>query len=354
MARSQGSFTHEDEDSFRGAGVRHKDSEYYVPGEVESSSLEDRIVDLDVVEQSPFLRGQKRVPVRRGPFRRGTANRLRAILLFLAIVIVATTAAAGVYRYCTHSSRFRVDSSDAIEIIETRNATRAQVLQVMGADIGRNVFFIPLDERKRQLEKIPWVESASVMRLLPNRLRIALRERTPIAFAKVGDRIELIDANGVTMAMPLGANYSFPVIVGNAESDPLSTRAVRMKTYIELVRQLDSTGANYSRELDEVDLSDPEDARVTVADQQGTLLIHLGSSSYLERFSLYKTHIQEWRQQFQRLHSVDLRFERQVILNPGSPAPAPAPVIEQAPQPGPKPIATGSASKNGHAAKGKH
>jgi len=152
--------------------------------------------------------------------------------------------------------------------------------------------------------------------------------------------------------MPLGANYSFPVIVGNAESDPPSTRTARMKVYLELVRQLDSSGANYSRELDEVDLSDPEDVRITVADQQGTLLIHLGSSSYLERFSLYKAHIQEWRQQFQRLHSVDLRFDRQVILNPGSAAAAP--VIEQAPRPGPKPIAAGSASADGRLGKGKH
>jgi cell division protein FtsQ len=152
--------------------------------------------------------------------------------------------------------------------------------------------------------------------------------------------------------MPLGGTYSFPVIVGNAESDPLSTRAVRMKTYLELVRQLDSTGANYSRELDEVDLSDPEDVKVTVADQQGALLIHLGSSSYLERFSLYKAHIQEWRQQFQRLHSVDLRFERQVILNPGSPTAPPA--IEPAAQPGSKPIAAGTASANSQRRKGQH
>ncbi len=194
MVRSQGSFTPEDEDSFRGVGVRHKDAEGYVPGEAESSALEDRIVDLDAVEQSPFLRGQKRVPVRRGPFQRGTANRLRAILLILAIAFAAAVAAAVVYRYGKNSARFRLDSSDSIEIIGAGNTTRAQVLQVMGADIGRNVFFIPLDERKRQLEKIPWVESAMVMRLLPNRLRIALRERTPIAFAKVGDRIALIDA----------------------------------------------------------------------------------------------------------------------------------------------------------------
>jgi cell division protein FtsQ len=353
MARSKGSFTPEDEDSFRGVGVRHEDSQGYVPGEADFSSLEDRIVDLDAAEQSPFLRGQKRVPVRRGPFQRSTANRLFAMLLMLVIIIAAAVGAAAVYRYCKYSWRFRVDSSDAIEIVGTRNTTRAQVLEVMGADIGRNVFFIPLDERKRQLEKISWVESAIVMRLLPNRLRIELRERTPVAFAKVGDRIALIDANGVTMEMPLGASYSFPVIVGNDESDPLSTRTVRMKTYSELVRQLDATGANYSRELDEVDLSDPDDVKATVADQQGSLLIHLGSGSYLERFSLYKAHIQEWRQQFPRLHSVDLRFDRQVILNPGSTAPA-APVVEQAPQSGPKPVAAGPASANGHRRKGKH
>ena len=38
--------------------------------------------------------------------------------------------------------------------------SRAQVMEVAGADIGRNIFFVPLDERKRQLEQIPWVEQA--------------------------------------------------------------------------------------------------------------------------------------------------------------------------------------------------
>jgi len=214
----------------------------------------------------------------------------------------------------------------------------------MGGDIGRNVFFIPLEERKRQLEKVPWVESATVARLLPNRLQIVVRERTPVAFAKVGNRIELIDANGVNMEMPLGATFSFPVIVGNAESDPLSTRAARMKTYFQLVRALDSGGAGYSRDLDEVDLSDPEDTKVTVADQNGSLLIHLGSTNYLERFTLYKAHIQEWRQQTRRLRAVDLRYERQVILVPEDMKPV-EPVAEQAPALAPRPVTARHPSK---------
>ena len=52
------------------------------------------------------------------------------------------------------------------------NVTRAQVLEVMGGDIGRNIFFVPLAQRQEQLEQIPWVESASVMRFVPNRLRV--------------------------------------------------------------------------------------------------------------------------------------------------------------------------------------
>ena len=48
--------------------------------------------------------------------------------------------------------------------------------------------------------------------------------------------------------------------------------------------------------------------------------MHLGSSNFLERFQVYVAHVQEWRAQFQKLESVDLRYEHQVIVNPDSAA----------------------------------
>jgi cell division protein FtsQ len=48
------------------------------------------------------------------------------------------------------------------------------------------------------------------------------------------------------------------------------------------------------------------------------VLVHLGSSNFLERFKIYVAHVQEWRAQFQKLESVDLRFDHQVIVNPDS------------------------------------
>ena len=275
-----------------------------------------RLVDLDVDEESPFLRGQKRVSARRSSLPKKTANRLLWASVAAVGLCVVAIAAAALYEYGERSWRFRVESSDNIEVTGMQNVTKAQIMEVMGADIGRNLFFIPLTQQKAQLEQIPWVESASVMRFVPNRLEVEIHERTPVAFARVGPRISLIDAGGTLMELPQKHKYSFPVILGMNPGEPLSTRAPRMKAYNELVQELDSAGARYSQDLSEVDLSDLENLKVRVNDSAGDVQVELGSSDYLKRYKIYVGHVQEWRQQFQKLESVNLRYDNQVIVNP--------------------------------------
>ena len=279
---------------------------------------ESRLADLGAEEESPFLRGQKRVPVRRGALPKRTASRLKWVALALFVLAVLGVLGATLYRYGQRSWRFRIDSSDQIEVAGTQHVTHSQIMEVMGGDIGRNIFFVPLADRKVQLEQIPWVESASVMRFVPNRLRVEIHERTPVAFARIGSHISLIDAGGTLMELaPGGKNkYSFPVIAGMNSGEALSTRAARMKSYNELLRQIDSGGAQYSRELSEVDLNDAEDVKVLVADPNGEVLVHLGSGNYLARYKTFVTHVQQWRQQFDKLESVDLRYDGQIIVNP--------------------------------------
>src|SRR5580698_2746645 len=284
-----------------------------------------RRVDLDVDEESPFLRGQKRVSARRSSLPKKTRHGLLWAALAAALCCAAGLAAAGLYHYGERSWRFRVESSDNIEVTGMQNVTKAQIMEVMGADIGRNIFFIPLTQQKAQLEQIPWVESASVMRFVPNRLSVEIHERTPVAFARLGPRIELIDAGGTLMDLPHNHKYSFPVILGMNPGEPLSTRAPRMKAYNDLVQQLDSDGAHYSQDLSEVDLSDLDDLKVRVNDSAGDVLVELGSNDYLKRYKTYVGHVREWRQQFQKLESVNLRYDNQVIVNPdmeGKPKPA--------------------------------
>src|SRR5712692_9854499 len=290
---------------------------YPLADEPVREDLDDaRLLDQDVEQESPFLRAQKRVSVRRGSLPKKTATRLAWAALVLGAIFLCGVATAALYHYGERSWRFRVESSDDIGITGLDNVTRSQIMEVMGGDIGRNIFFVPLGQRQRQLEQIPWVESASVMRFVPNRLKVEIHERTPVAFARMGSKILLVDAAGTLMELPGKKKYSFPVIFGMNLGEPPSTRAARMRIYKEVVSQLDSGGARYSQELSEVDLSDPDDVKVLANNPQGEVLVHLGSSNYLDRYKLYVGHVQEWRQQFEKVESVDLRYDRQIIVNP--------------------------------------
>ena len=64
------------------------------------------------------------------------------------------------------------------------------------------------------------------------------------------------------------------------------------------MQSFDSEGAQHSHDVSEVDLSDPEDVKVTVDDPQGAVLIHLGTADFLNRYKIYLAHAAEWRQQF--------------------------------------------------------
>jgi cell division protein FtsQ len=301
----------------RRSGSAIQEELYPTPDGTAREELDDaRLLDLDAEKESPFLRAQKRVSVRRNPLPRKTAHRLLWAVLIIIISMVGFVCAAALYHYGERAPRFRLDSSDNIEMSGLSNVTRGQIMEVMGGDIGRDIFFIPLDRRQKQLEQIPWVQSASVMRFAPNRIKIQIYERTPVAFARVGSKVMVIDAGGILMELTSKKKFSFPVIVGMSSTEPLSSRAARMNTYDELVRELDSGGAHYSQDLSEVDLSDPEDVKVLTNDPEGEVLVHLGSSNYLDRFKIYVSNLRQWRQQFAKLDSVDLRYDRQIIVNP--------------------------------------
>jgi cell division protein FtsQ len=294
---------------------------YPPPDEPVREEVDDpRLFELDADEEAPFLRGQKRVSARRSTLPKKTATRLIWGAIAVTVLVLGGVATAVLYDYGEHSWRFRVASSDDIEIAGLANVSRLQVMEVMGADIGRNIFFIPLAQQKKQLEQIPWVESASVMRFVPNHLRVEIQERTPVAFARVASKVMLIDASGTLMDLPGGKKkYSFPVILGMNPNEPMSTRSPRMKIYNDLVSQLDADGGRYSQALSEVDISDADDIKVLANDPEGAVLVHLGSSDYLDRYKIYVAHVREWRQQFTKLESVDLRYDRQIVVNPDMP-----------------------------------
>jgi cell division protein FtsQ len=295
---------------------------------VEKEFLPDGFSERYPVRRSDIandVRVRRRVPVRKGtlPIWMKTRWGRIAVLAITVLAIAAGVAAAlAVRHFFDHDPRFRIDTSDFIQTTGNSQLKRDDLLSVFGSDIGRNIFYIPLAERRAELEQIPWVEHATVMRVLPNQLRVAVKERTPVAFVRVGDQIRLVDGAGVILDMPptmmAARHFSFPVVTGIKPTDPLSMRGARMQLYEKFVSALDSSGEHLSSNLSEVNLSDPEDVRVTLPAKSSDLLLHFGDTNFLARYRIYQSHLAEWEQQYPQLASVDLRYDSEVVLKMAS------------------------------------
>lgn len=282
------------------------------------------MADPDEDEEIPRRRRQFEKPS--GPWYRPTSKFGRVLLAggVLLVIGAVSTGIIAVKNLLEHDSRFRIAGTEDIQAVGLTQVSRADILPIFGADIGKNIFFIHLSERRKELEQIPWIKSATVMRLLPDQIRVSVVERTPVAFVREGQQIELVDADGVLLTMsPEGMtqhHYSFPVVTGIDPRDAASSRKTRMAVYQRLISELDSGGQNISRQISEIDLTDPEDARVLMQDDP--TLLHFGDEQFLARYQRYKAHIAEWRQQYPQLSQLDLRYDSQVVLKMASGASA--------------------------------
>jgi len=286
-----------------------------------SDDFADDFEDVDVPARR--RQGGTRIRFRGLPTTKG--GRIAAVVAVLFLLGFCFAAVMLARDLLMHDDRFVIQSSSSIEIEGNSHLTHAQLLSIFGGDVERNIFTVSLEERKTELERLPWVEHATVMRLLPNRMRVSITERTPVAFVRQGNHIGLVDANGVLLDMPTDApattHYSFPVVTGIGGDEPLSTRAARMKIFEWFTSELDADGEQISQKLSEVDLSNPEDVKALIPDHASDVLVHFGEENFLDRYRKYEAHLAEWRAQYPKLSAVDMRYERQVVLETG-PVPA--------------------------------
>lgn len=298
---------------------RERKPQRRVPERAQRRDLIEDFADLE--DEGGYNAGRRRTGLRltfQGGIPQSMWGRVAAGAALFAILGVGWTATGVARRMVLRDERFVLQSSSSILTRGNHHLARAQMVNVFSDDIQRNILRTSLEDRKVELERIPWVKRATVMRLLPDRISVFVEERTPIAFVRQGGHIGLVDQSGVLFDMGSdkveAESYSFPVVTGIVPADPLSVRAARMRIFQEFTKALDVAGENISARLSEVDLSNPEDIKALIPDHGADILVHFGDNDFLDRYRKYEAHLSEWRTQYPKLSSVDMRYERQVVL----------------------------------------
>jgi len=122
-----------------------------------------------------------------------------------AVVAQSKSAVAGLglrVEEVTVEGRLRTDASD--------------VLSALGVTRGQYIFDVDLAQARSRLERLEWVERATVSRHLPGTLHVQLVEREPYAVWQRGGRLSLVDRTGALITDNNLSDYAhLPLVVGH-------------------------------------------------------------------------------------------------------------------------------------------
>ena len=277
--------------------------------------------ELIADDEPRYLRRQKPVEIRRKKFSGRGWPFYRRLLMFSVAGIVTAVAAVYATRFLLYSPSMLLLKPDQLTVNGNHVVGREAVLQPFARDRNRSILQVPLDVRRGQLEQIAWVESASVERILPNRLRVELTERTPIAFARNGGQLSLVDAHGILLDRPQGEEFHFPIVSGVSEDVPLEQREKRMQLCQEFLKDVELVRPGSSTGVSEINLANPNDLLVVMSGLAGPLdtqavTIHFGSGEFTGKFKMLVDNFSQWQANAGHVQSIDLQYARQVVVNP--------------------------------------
>jgi cell division protein FtsQ len=266
--------------------------------------------------ESAYRRRHRVVAVSRSSF----AGRLRRLLRWtaksVAVVLPAIFAVAMVARYALYSSRFALPDMEAVVLTGNRYVSQLDVASAVGAGAQPSLFRVSLDGARRQVELIPWVRTASVRRIFPNRLLVDVTERNPVAYVNLGGRLRLVDNDGVLLEKPAEASFDFPVLSGIDAAMTAADRKVRLALFQQFAQELKAQDRGAGWLVSELDLSDDRDLKALLVQGHNTVLVHFGNQDFGERFRTFITLLPEVERTAPNIDSVDLRYRGQVIVNP--------------------------------------
>ena len=282
--------------------------------------------DLVTDEEPKYLRRQKPVDIRRKKLGGKSWPFYRRVFVWTMTGAALITAGYFGARYALYSPQMLLMRPDQIDVSGNHIVAREEIQKLFVHDRDRSVLRIPLETRRAQIQELPWVEEASVQRILPNRIRVEITERTPVAFFRNGNELTMIDSHGVLLERPEGEDFHFPIVTGMSENMAREEREKRMQVYQEFMNNIDLVKPGSSERVSEADLGNPRDlcAVLTGFGNDGSapaITVHFGQGDFTGKYRTLVENFTQWQANAGPVHAIDLRYSRQVVVNPDTSAP---------------------------------
>jgi cell division protein FtsQ len=214
-------------------------------------------------------------------------------------------------------------SADALTVTRitvsgnTRMAS-GEVVSLLDGLTGTNMVLVNLETWREKLLASPWVADAAIRRVLPGTVDVFISERQPMAIARLGDALHLVDRDGMIIDEfgPNYADFDLPIVDGLGAAGREGGSLVDEARAALVTRLLSSLQAHpdLAKRVSQIDVSDLRDAVVIL--EGDTTLIRIGDEQFAERLQSYVDMAPALRERVPDMDYVDLRFGERVYVRP--------------------------------------
>ena len=205
------------------------------------------------------------------------------ILKLSALAVVISLAFLG-YRAAASASFFQVRTVQTAGL----NRASAQAIESAVRDEVRStgVWRADLMSVSARVERLPWVRTAIVTRVLPDGVRVRITERQPRVVVRMGSgRLVWVDEDAVVLN-ELNSTDQMPAFFLRGWNEDESSAAVeenrsRVAKFMELQKDWDAD--HLSERVSELNVQDLRDVRAQLAGDDSQIEIRLGSQDQAKR-----------------------------------------------------------------------
>jgi cell division septal protein FtsQ len=257
---------------------------------------------------------------RRGaPPRRKRKSLLVKLLKPLAAAVGLVALPAGVVAWVLTAPRFQLREVDVrpVKGSPTGRVSPDQVRQALSALRGKNLVRLSLAEAAARVQSNPWIASVEIAKELPDRLRVRIAERKPIALLLSGRDLVYADADGraiapvATPAELEAARKSGLLVVSFSRAPYPNGMAAALKVAAELGR----VEPNWAAKLAQIEVLGEEDFRLRTDALPFPLVVKDGEVG--AKVQRLVTLLPELSRRYPKIEAVDLRFSRRIVVQPG-------------------------------------
>ncbi len=252
---------------------------------------------------------------RRGtPPRRRRRNLLVALARPLAVALALVALPAGLLAWVLAAPFFRLRS---IEVGggESR-VPGGWVRQALAPLEGENLVRLSLAEAASRVQRNPWVASVEMVKELPDRLRVKVAERRPVALLAAGGGLVYADSEGraiapVATAAELEEAREAGLLVVSFSHQP---HPDGMAAALEVAAELGRVQPTWAAKLARIEVLGEEDFRLHTDALPFPLLVTSGQvRPKVQRFLEL---LPELSRRYPSIEAVDLRFSRRIVVQP--------------------------------------